>query len=265
MNLKSFDRVADVYDETRGLPPDVAATIAEALLAIFRSVAPQPRIVEVGIGTGRMAVPLAEAGVRVTGIDISPAMLSVLRGKRTDIDVMLAESARPPLQAGSFDGALFVHILHLVPDAAATVAATLALVREGGVLVVAGDDPATVVERSSVAIVRDTIREVAGVSMGDGVSEHERLQATFERAVHPAGAATERRRLAAWIASTTPRIQLERLARRDYSASWQIPDDALPDVVALVETRLTAEYGGDLDRELPFERTFSAVIARLPG
>lgn len=265
MNLKSFDRVADVYDETRGLPPDVAATIAEALLAIFRSVVPEPRLVEVGIGTGRMAVPLAEAGVRVTGIDISPAMLSVMRAKRTDIDVMLAESERPPLRAGSFDGALFVHILHLVPDAAATIAATLPLIRAGGVLVSAGDDPETVVERSSVTIVRETIREMTGITMGDGRKEVDELLGTFERVTRDAGASIERARIAEWIGSTTPRIQLERLARRDYSASWQIPDDALPEVVALAETRLTAEYGGDLDRELPFERTFSAVIARLPA
>ena len=67
--LKSFDRVAHVYDETRGLPPDVAATIAQALLSVFRVVAPRPRIVEVGIGTGGFT-DQGEDGVHVSRVDL---------------------------------------------------------------------------------------------------------------------------------------------------------------------------------------------------
>jgi len=126
--LKSFDRVAHCYDDTRGIPPEAARAIGDAIAAMARDVSPSPRLLEVGIGTGRIAVPLAEAGVRVTGIDISPNMLAVLREKRRDIDVLLAEAARPPLRDAAFDAALFVHILHLVPDAEATLRATVRLV-----------------------------------------------------------------------------------------------------------------------------------------
>src|SRR6185295_11063968 len=125
--LKSFDRVAEVYDETRGLPPEAEAAIGAGIARELRDVAAAPRLLEVGIGTGRIAVPLAAEGVRITGIDISPKMLARLREKRGDIDVMLAEASRPPLRARSFDAALFVHILHLVPDAEATLRATMAL------------------------------------------------------------------------------------------------------------------------------------------
>jgi len=38
-------------------------------------------VLEIGIGTGRVAIPLAEAGIPVVGVDDSPAMLDVLRGK----------------------------------------------------------------------------------------------------------------------------------------------------------------------------------------
>src|SRR5437870_1472072 len=127
-DLKSFDRVAHCYDDTRGLPPDVSGQVARGILVALHQVSPTPRLLEVGIGTGRMAVPLTNAGVRIVGTDISPKMLAVLRQKGPTIEVMLAEASRPPLRARSFDAALFVHILHLVPDPEATLKATMQLV-----------------------------------------------------------------------------------------------------------------------------------------
>src|SRR4051794_5835122 len=106
--MKSFDRVADIYDETRGLPPDAERQIAAGIARELRTIAPSPRLLEVGIGPGRFGVPPAGEGVRVVGIDISPKMLGPLRAKRSDMDVMLAEAASPPLRDASFDAALFV-------------------------------------------------------------------------------------------------------------------------------------------------------------
>ncbi|GMU41798.1 MAG: hypothetical protein AMXMBFR23_26640 [Chloroflexota bacterium] len=45
------------------------------------------RVLELGCGTGRIAVPLAAAGARVTGIDISEAMLAVARERAGDLRV----------------------------------------------------------------------------------------------------------------------------------------------------------------------------------
>src|SRR5690606_3985817 len=45
-------------------------------------------VLEFGCGTGRVAIPLAEAGLRVTGVDISPAMLALARkraGRRANL------------------------------------------------------------------------------------------------------------------------------------------------------------------------------------
>jgi len=261
--LKSFDRVAHVYDQTRGLPPDAERAVADGIAAKLREVAPHPRLLEVGIGTGRIAVPLAERGVRVAGVDISRAMLAVLRGKRTDIDLAFAEAAHLPFRNASFDGALFVHILHLVPDADATVRATLPLVRPGGFVILGGDDREESIRERAQSIIQQITREIAGIDLG-GWKPYE---STHERALEvlaEAGAAIERLTLARWLSSTTAKRMSERLAARDFSSSWRIPDDSLAAIVAEARIRLAALFG-DFERPVEFERSFSIVAARLPG
>ena len=46
---------------------------------------------ELGIGTGRIAVPLAERGIRVAGIDFSPDMVAELRQKTDEIPVAIGD------------------------------------------------------------------------------------------------------------------------------------------------------------------------------
>ncbi len=261
--LKSFDRVADVYDATRGLPPDVASTICQEIADELLRVSDTPRLLEVGIGTGRMAVPLAASGVRVTGIDISTGMLALLRGKRADIDIMLAEASKPPLRSASFDGALFVHILHLVPDADATVRATVPLVRRGGVLLHGNDAWTASLRTEAEALIESAIGEITGLptAVQDGGDKGRRL---CQQAVIEAGGSANERTVVTWSSNTTGRRMLERLARKDYSSSWRIPDAALPAVLE----RATAEVGKlfrGLDREVRFERSFSLFVGKLPA
>ena len=68
------DRIAEVYDEWFSpAPPEMV----EALT----SLAGAGPILELGIGTGRIALPLASKGLSVHGIDASEAMVAQLRAK----------------------------------------------------------------------------------------------------------------------------------------------------------------------------------------
>ena len=72
------ERAASVYDERDGMSaPEVVGPVVE-MLAGF---AGDGAALEFAIGTGRIALPLAERGVRVAGIDNSEAMLARLRAK----------------------------------------------------------------------------------------------------------------------------------------------------------------------------------------
>jgi SAM-dependent methyltransferase len=260
--LRSFDRVAAIYDETRGMPPEAVAGVADGLAAIFRDASEAPRVLETGVGTGRMAAPLAERGVRVAGTDIARGMVARIREKSRAVEVVLAEASRPPFGERCFDGALFVHILHLVPDADATLAAVLRLVRPGGVLVFGRDDPFSGRMHEADGIIERTMNEVTGLGI-DGWAPHERALRAFERAVDGAGARLERRTLASWTGTLVPRRRIERLANKTYSSSWQVPDEALPEIITRVTPRLEQAFGS-LDAEVEVPRSFSAVFGRLP-
>lgn len=259
--IKSFDRLAEVYDETRGLPPEAERQIGAGIARLLRETATEPRLLEVGIGTGRIAVPLAAEGVRVTGLDISPKMLARLREKRGDIDVMLAEAARPPLRNGIFDGALFVHILHLVPDAEATLRATLPLLRAGGAILYGSDSGHLGKRKEAEQLIREAAADIASVDLTSW-DVHGRIRALTEGIMREVCADARTVRLAAWTSRARGRTMLDRLARRDFSSSWKIPEEALPAIIERVTPQLDKLYGG-LDREMEFERSFSLLVGHL--
>jgi hypothetical protein len=67
--------VAAIYDEISQRGDEVSA------VAFLEQLAKGGPALELAIGTGRLALPLAARGVKVDGIDISPAMVTKLRGK----------------------------------------------------------------------------------------------------------------------------------------------------------------------------------------
>lgn len=258
--IKSFDRVADVYDATRGLPPEVEANVSDGIARVLRDAGATGGVIEFGIGTGRIAVPLAVRGVRITGVDVSTRMLGALREKRRDINVVLAEASHTPLRDEAFEAALFVHILHLVPDADATVREAFRVVRRGGLLLSGGDAPFAGIEEE----IRDLQETLIVKHSGQDENLHQRYEVArtiVADRVRERGGAVESMTLARWQRAATGREVLERLRRRDFSGSWRITDEALPAVVTEMEAGL-ARLLGSLDREVQFERAFELVVGR---
>jgi len=92
-----YDPIAGLYDEwSRQVVEDVDFYVAEAVAA-------GGPVVELGVGTGRIAVPTARAGVSVIGVDSSVAMLDVCRqyageaGVAELVDLRLGDLRRPPV------------------------------------------------------------------------------------------------------------------------------------------------------------------------
>jgi SAM-dependent methyltransferase len=99
------DRAAHIYD-THLVDPLTGIEAAERL----GQLAPGPNVLEIGIGTGRIGLPLAEAGFKVTGVDPSASMLTRLAEKEPAEDVTAIQSDFLDADlAGPFDLIIAVH------------------------------------------------------------------------------------------------------------------------------------------------------------
>src|SRR5437763_10413653 len=93
-----YDSIARLYDPwSRSVTEDVDFYVEEALVS-------QGPVVELGVGTGRIAVPTAAAGVSVIGVDSSAAMLEVCAeraaaaGVADRLDLRRGDLRAPPIR-----------------------------------------------------------------------------------------------------------------------------------------------------------------------
>jgi SAM-dependent methyltransferase len=113
------ERVAARYDESEEEMFDSA--VIQPTVDFLAELAGDGRALELGIGTGRIAVPLAQRGVAVHGIDMSRAMVARLREKPggEDIGVTIGDFATTTVE-GTFSVAYLVFntIMNLTTQAA---------------------------------------------------------------------------------------------------------------------------------------------------
>lgn len=136
--LSAYDSIAELYDPwSRSVTEDVGFYVAEARKA-------GGPVVELGVGTGRIAVPTAERGVRVIGVDSSAGMLELCRRRAEQagvvelVDLRLGDLRRPPVdERVRLVTAPFRSLLHLGTDAERLegLAAASGLLEPGGRLV----------------------------------------------------------------------------------------------------------------------------------
>jgi SAM-dependent methyltransferase len=95
--VSSYDQIARLYDPwSVSVTEDVGFYVSEARHAA-------PPVVELGVGTGRIAVPIAAEGIRVIGVDSSPGMVEVCReraevaGVADLVDLRLGDLRTPPV------------------------------------------------------------------------------------------------------------------------------------------------------------------------
>ena len=114
--MSAYDNIARLYDPwSQSVVEDVAFYVEEAV----RSGGP---VLELGVGTGRIAVPVAAAGIQVVGVDTSPGMLEVARERAelagVSVDLRQGDMRDPPVE-GAFPlvAIPFRSLLHMETDA----------------------------------------------------------------------------------------------------------------------------------------------------
>jgi SAM-dependent methyltransferase len=235
----SFDRAAEYYDRTRALP---AETLAGVVALLAAELAGRGRCLEIGVGTGRIALPLSEAGQSMAGIDVSPAMLAQLvrkSGGSPPFPLALADATRLPFRDAAFGAALSVHVLHLISQWDAAVAELLRVVCPGGLVLVdlggAKDPVADPVE--------DLFSAEAGIAARDRPGLTREREAELDERLADAGCAA--RSLAGvpltWEGTLAEHI--DRLEKGIYSWTWGADQEARHRAAEVVRTWAAKEFG----------------------
>ncbi|GAA5702756.1 SAM-dependent methyltransferase [Streptomyces avermitilis] len=115
------------------------AVVREAWAARLRDWLPGKAcdVLDLGCGTGSLSLLAAERGHRVTGVDLSPAMVGLARAKTAGRDAafLVGDAAAPPVGEQRFDVVLVRHVLWTLPDPGRALRRWCGLLRPGGRLV----------------------------------------------------------------------------------------------------------------------------------
>src|SRR5207248_5012190 len=96
-NVAEYDAIARIYD------PWSASVIEDISFYVDEALASGGPVVELGVGTGRIAIPVAAAGIDVIGVDASAEMLAVCRARAREagledrLDLRVGDLRRPPV------------------------------------------------------------------------------------------------------------------------------------------------------------------------
>lgn len=252
MQSVSFDRAAHIYDETRGFPPGIGDLVAEAALDFLPRHA---RVLEVGIGTGRIAKPLLARGAEVWGIDLAPKMmarlLETLPPGAKPPPLTLADAASLPFRTESFDAALSVHVFHLIADWRTAAREVRRMLRPGGVFLIGYDWRET---DSPGERLRDRWRAIIagrGVSNQPGAHDFSDVDA-FLRAD---GVEMQERAVGQWTTTRTLAQHIETIEHRTWSSSWDVPEHFFAECLAELRAWAQNEFGS-LEREFTVAHKF---------
>jgi len=210
-----FDRAADIYDTTR------RAVRPEAIEALAQELSDCSSVLELGVGTGRLAVPLMKRGLQVVGVDLSRKMLDQGRAKGLNRLVM-GDVCRLPFRPKSVDGVLAVHVLHLIDGLRDVVAEAAAVARKKLVTIMERYEPP---DRSMTwaygqAVRRRWVQPELGIGMIVPPRRFETLVRYEEQ--------------------ESAEAALTALERRLWAVTWDVPDDVHREVLA----ELSSQFAG---------------------
>lgn len=245
MTSLSFDRAASFYDDTRTISPELSTRITHSILDL----AGGRRILEVGVGTGRIAVPLLERDARLTGIDLSREMMDRLRTKFAKAKLAQADVLRLPFPDASFGAVLAVHVLHLVGGWRAALREFKRVLGRDGVYLNSYNERPPDSPNQQLRTYWHTLVEARGHQWRrPGIQDREELLAELQTM----GARVEEINLGRRVTPTTPQRELDDIAARVSSDTWLVPDDALAATIAELREWAVKQYG-DLNQSISIE------------
>jgi ubiquinone/menaquinone biosynthesis C-methylase UbiE len=256
----AFDQAVSYYDKTRALPDWVSQAVTDSIIDLARLTSAS-QVLEVGVGTGRIALPLLRRGFPITGIDLSLPMMEELQTKIDDDDLraMLARADANglPFADATFDCVYAVHVYHLVANWQNALAQAWRVIKPGGCFLV------TFHRRDPQAPNRKLRRRLFQLAKEQGIDarrpgsqSYEELRAEIEKR-----GASQVVEVARWHERTVTVAQiLDEIKARLFSDTWTIPEDAMARLMPALREWAQSEFGslGFMVRE---DEEFSWIVA----
>ena len=224
----SFEHIADRYDATRGGEQRGRRTAA-SLAPLLDPVCP---VLEVGIGTGVVALGLRELGFMVVGVDLSPAMAQRAR-RRLGSVVVVGDAAHLPVANAAINQAVSVWLLHVVADRVAVFAEVARALRPGGRYLVSSARGGVPPEDEIDRLVSDLRNQ-----LNPGWHNDERQ---IRDAAHSAGfTVIDQRPAAPDEATQSPAEVADSIEAKTWSSLWNLTNEQWRTVVAPTVAALRA-------------------------
>ncbi|HEY4411392.1 MAG TPA: class I SAM-dependent methyltransferase, partial [Gaiellaceae bacterium] len=131
----TFDEVAELYDRVRPTYPDELLDDLVELVGLHSG----SRVVEVGCGTGKATLPLAERGLRITCVELGESLATVARRKLArfpDVEIVLADFETWQPDEAEYDALVSFTAYHWIERRLRYTKAADVL-REGGAMAIA--------------------------------------------------------------------------------------------------------------------------------
>ena len=259
-----YDAAAQVYDASRYLTPAVADQAA-SFFERAAHLSEGSSFLEVGIGTGNNVLPLARRGIRVTGTDVSAAMLEQARNKPGGevLELILDGYETLPFPEQSFSGVLTVHVLQNVGDWQALVTDISRVLRPGGVYFFA--EYLLPAHRQEVERLFLSARQSLHVDDAEPVSQVTSLlpapsRPNVRRFLESQGAAPLETTVLSFQVSEPLADLLGWYERRAFGSCWSVSEAQYPAVMRAFRARCAERYGS-LDARLSSETRYDVLYA----
>lgn len=249
-----YDPIADSFDASRSWPPAVMAGFTTGLGFLLASSGP---VLEVGIGMGRIAAPLREKSLPLTGLDISFPALEKCAGKfaragNKDFRLVQADAAHLPFADATFTGVYTVHVFHLVQHWRQALKEVQRVLKPGGIYINGTSNEVATDITNHMEVGWEMILKRNNL---ENNSNHAgvRSRSLFQDTLQENGAELEVVPICRWSENYTPRQRLELMSGRLAATTPRVPNIVFSKCMVDYERWLKAQYG-ELDSRLELVR-----------
>ena len=252
-----FSANASVYDRRHG-----AALSDENLDQLWRAAGLRAGldVLDIGAGTGRVAIPLSLRGCNVVALEPARGMLEELRAKAgdTNVSIVIGEGARLPLPSGRFHAVVIARLLYLTTDWSRILSEARRVLAVGGCLLHEWGNGQMDEDWVRIREEARSLFEQAGVAspFHPGV----RSETAIEEALDELGVVRESDVILGPGPTITLREFLRRLTEGELSYIWGVPENVRAECLPRLGD--WSERTFDLDRSIPMPREIRWTVYR---